>query len=140
MSFSCADRSALLSERSPNSQGPPQLRYQLLYEWRPRTTNNPAISPNFVDAPKCSRVRFGKKFSKIQFSVLVLIPFLLPLYIWWNVENELSLLITIFALPISLHLINQIFSLTGSDLNHVLARTARYLFIFMLLLSAGLVL
>ena len=85
-------------------------------------------------------VQFGKKFSKIQYSILILIPFLLPLYVWWNVENELSLLITIFALPISLHLINQIFSLTGSDLNHVLARTARYLFIFTLLLSAWLVL
>ena len=84
-------------------------------------------------------VQFGKQFSKIQYSILILIPFLLPLYIWWNVENELSLLITIFALPISLHLINQIFSLSGSDLNLVLARTARFLFIFTLLLSAGLV-
>ena len=84
-------------------------------------------------------VRFGKKFSKIQYSILILIPFLLPLYIWWSVENELSLLITIFVLPISFHLINQIFSLTGSDLNLVLARTARFLFIFTILLSAGLV-
>ena len=84
-------------------------------------------------------VQFGKKFSKIQYSILILIPFLLPLYVWWNVENELSLLLTIFALPISLHLINQIFSLSGSDLNLVLARTARFLFIFTLLLSAGLV-
>ena len=85
-------------------------------------------------------VRFGKKFSKIQYSILMLIPFLLPLYIWWNFENELSLLITIFALPISFQLINQIFSLTGKDLNLVLARTARFLFIFTLLLSAGLIL
>ena len=84
-------------------------------------------------------VQFGKQFSKIQYSILILIPFLLPLYIWWNVENELSLLITIFALPISLHLINQTFSLTGSDLNLVLARTSRFLFIFTLLLSTGLV-
>ena len=85
-------------------------------------------------------VRFGKKFSKIQYSILILIPFLLPLYIWWNIENELSLLITIIALPISFHLINQIFSLTGSDLNIVLARTARFLFIFTILFSVGLVL
>ena len=84
-------------------------------------------------------VRFGKKFSKIQYSILILIPFMLPLYIWWNIEDELSLLITIFALPISFHLINQIFSLTGSDLNIVLARTARFLFLFTLLLCTGLV-
>ena len=84
-------------------------------------------------------VRFGKYFSKIQYSLLILIPFLLPLYIWWNIENELSLLITFFLLPISFHLIKQIFSLTGRDLNLVLARTARFLFIFTILLSAGLV-
>ena len=84
-------------------------------------------------------VQLGKKFSKIQYSILILIPFLLPIYVWLNFENELSLLLTIFALPISLHLINQIFSLSGSDLNLVLARTARFLFIFTLLLSAGLV-
>ncbi len=84
-------------------------------------------------------VRFGKNFSKIQFSILILIPFLLPLYIWWNIENESPLLITIFLLPISFHLIKQIFFLNGRDLNLVLARTARFLFIFTILLSAGLV-
>ena len=84
-------------------------------------------------------VRFGKKFSKIQYSILMLIPFLLPLYIWWNFENELSLLITLFVLPISFHLIKQIFSLTGSDLNLVLSQTARFLIIFTVLLSTGLI-
>ena len=84
-------------------------------------------------------VRMGKDFSKIQYSILILIPFLLPVYIWWNNENELSLLITIFSLPIAFHLINQIFLLTGSDLNHVLNQTARFLFIFTILLSMGLI-
>ena len=84
-------------------------------------------------------VRFGKKFSKIQYSILILSPFLLPLYIWWNFENELSVLITIFTLPISFYLISQVFSLTGSDLNIVLSRTASFLFIFTLLFSAGLI-
>ena len=84
-------------------------------------------------------VRFGKKFSKIQYSILILSPFLLPLYIWWNFENELSVLITIFTLPLSFYLISQVFSLTGSDLNIVLSRTASFLFIFTLLFSAGLI-
>ena len=84
-------------------------------------------------------VRLGKTFSKIQYSMLVLIPFLLSLYIWWEIENELSLLLIVFALPIAIHLIKQLLMLTGKDLNIVLARTARFLFIFTLLLSAGLV-
>jgi 1,4-dihydroxy-2-naphthoate octaprenyltransferase len=97
------------------------------------------LDTDALSGKKTLAVRLGMAFSKIQYSTLILIPFLLPLYVWWNVENELSLLLTIFALPISLHLINQIFSLSGSDLNLVLTRTARFLFIFTLLLSAGLV-
>jgi len=92
-----------------------------------------------ISGKKTLAVRFGKKFSKIQYSFLLLIPFLLPLYIWYNFENELSVLITIFALPISFHLIIQILSRRGSDLNLVLSRTARFLFIFTVLLSTGLI-
>ena len=95
---------------------------------------------DMLSGKKTLAVRFGKKFSKIQYSILILIPFLLPLYIWWNFDNEFFVLITIFALPISFHLINQIFSLTGSDLNLVLVRTSRFLFIFTILFSVGLVL
>ena len=94
---------------------------------------------DMLSGKKTLAVRFGKKFSKIQYSILILIPFLLPLYIWLNSDNEFFILITIFALPISFHLINQIFSLRGSDLNLVLARTARFLFIFTILFSVGLV-
>ena len=53
-------------------------------------------------------VRVGKTFSKIQYSIMVLFPFLLPLYIWREIENELSLLLTFFALPIAFHLIKQV--------------------------------
>ena len=92
-----------------------------------------------LSGKKTLAVKFGKKFSKIQYSILILSPFMLPLYIWWNIENELSILITIFALPISFHLISQIFSKKGLGLNLVLSRTARFLFIFTVLLSTGLI-
>jgi 1,4-dihydroxy-2-naphthoate octaprenyltransferase len=93
-----------------------------------------------LSGKKTLAVRFGKKFSRVQYSILVLIPFLLPIYLWWTLENELSLLIPIFAIPISFNLIYQIFLFSDSDLNFVLIRTARFLFIFTLLLSTGLVL
>ena len=85
-------------------------------------------------------VCLGKTFAKIQYSILVLLPFLCPIYIWWNFENELSLLLTIFAFPLSFYLIKEVCTLTGRDLNPVLARTARLLFIFTILFSTGLVL
>ena len=97
-----------------------------------------------VDTDKLSgkrtlAVRMGKYFSKVQYSLLMILPFILPIYLWWISETELSLLLTIFSIPLSFHLIKQIFSLTGSDLNLVLHRTARFLFIFTVLLSIGLV-
>ncbi len=85
-------------------------------------------------------VCLGKTFAKIQYSILVLLPFLCPIYIWWNFENELSLLLTIFAFPLSFFLIKEVCTLAGRDLNPVLARTARLLFIFTILFSTGLIL
>jgi 1,4-dihydroxy-2-naphthoate octaprenyltransferase len=93
-----------------------------------------------ISGKKTLAVRFGKTFSKIQYALLILVPFSLPIYLWWKLENELSLLLTLFSLPIAMHLIVQIFTTAGMELNYVLIRTARFLFIFTLLFSAGIIL
>ena len=97
------------------------------------------IDTDKLSGKKTLAVRFGKNFSKIQYSFLIFMPFFLPIYLWWKMENGLSLLLTVFLMPISIHLIIQIFSNTGSELNPILARTARFLFIFTLMLSIGLI-
>ena len=93
---------------------------------------------DIISGKKTLAVRFGKTFSKIQFIMLVMLPFVLPFHLWrqWN---KMSFLLTLFTLPIAVHLIIQLFNNTGADLNKVLASTARFLFIFTLLLSAGLI-
>ena len=93
---------------------------------------------DIISGKKTLAVRFGKTFSKIQFILLVMLPFVLPFHLWrqWN---KMSFLLTLFTLPIAVHLIIQLFNNTGADLNKVLAGTARFLFIFTLLLSAGLI-
>ena len=93
---------------------------------------------DIISGKKTLAVRFGETFSKIQFILLVMLPFLLPFHLWrqWN---KMSFLLTLFTLPIAVHLIIQLFNNTGADLNKVLASTARFLFIFTLLLSAGLI-
>jgi len=93
-----------------------------------------------ISGKKTLAVRFGETFSKIQYALLILVPFSLPIYLWWKLENELSLLLTLFSLPIATHLIFQIFTTAGMGLNFVLIRTARFLFIFTLLFSAGIIL
>ena len=96
------------------------------------------VDADIISGKKTLAVRFGKTFSKIQFILLVVLPFLLPFHLWreWN---KMSFLLTLFTLPIAIHLIIRLFKNTGADLNKVLAGTARFLFIFMLLLSAGLI-
>ena len=98
------------------------------------------METDIVTGKKTLAVRLGKSFSQIEFSILVIFPFIIPLCMWWNTRNNMSLLITLFALPIAVHLIIQLISKTGRELNKVLAGTARFLFIFTILFSLGLIL
>ena len=98
------------------------------------------METDIVTGKKTLAVRWGKSFSHIEFSILVIIPFIIPLCMWWNTRYNMSLLITLFALPIAVHLIIQLISKTGRELNKVLAGTARFLFIFTILFSLGLIL
>ena len=98
------------------------------------------IDTDKLSGKKTLAVRLGKKLTKIQYSILVIIPYFIPIYMWWNYENEMSLLLTLFSFPISIYLINDIHVLTGKNLNQLLNRTSRFLFLFTLLLSIGLIL
>ena len=87
---------------------------------------------------KTLAVILGIKFSKIEFSVLVLLPFCLIIYLYLLI-NKLAIFLSFFTLPIALHLVYQIYHKTGSDLNNILFKAARLLFVFSLLLSLGLI-
>ena len=97
------------------------------------------METDIVTGKKTLAIRLGKSFSQIEFSILVIFPFIIPLCMWWNTKDNMSLFITLFALPIAVHLIIQLISKSGKELNNVLAGTARFLSIFTLLLSVGLI-
>jgi len=88
---------------------------------------------------KTLAVILGMKFSKIEFSVLVLLPYCLILFLFLLI-NKLGIFLSFFTMPIAFSLVYQIYHKTGSDLNYVLSKTARLLFVFSLLLSLGLIL
>ncbi len=98
------------------------------------------METDIVTGKKTLAIRLGKSFSQIEFSILVIFPFIIPLCMWWNTRDNMSLLITLFSLPIAVHLIIQLNSKSGRELNNVLAGTARFLFIFTILFSLGLIL
>ena len=84
-------------------------------------------------------VRFGKTFVKIEYIIMMVVAFAIPIYIlqFWD---ELSLYIILFLLPISIRLIQSLYNETGISLNPVLVNTAQFLFHFSILLSIGLIL
>jgi len=84
-------------------------------------------------------VRYGKSFVKIEYIVMMVIAFAMPMYIiqFWD---EFSLYIILFLLPISIQHIQSLYTKTDEALNEVLVNTAKFLFHFSLLLSIGLIL
>ena len=84
-------------------------------------------------------VKLGLTFSKIEFLIMILLPHILSLYLYFLID-DMGIFLSFFTLPISFNLIYQIFNKTGNQLNEVLIKTARLLFIYSLLLSIGLLL
>jgi len=84
-------------------------------------------------------VRLGKKFVKIEYIIMMVVAFAIPLYIlqFWE---EFTLYLILFLLPISFRLIQSLYTETGESLNLVLSNTAQFLFHFSILLSIGLIL
>ena len=98
------------------------------------------METDIVTGKKTLAVRLGKSYSQIEYAILVIFPFAIPLCMWWSTRDNMSLLITLFSLPIAAHLIIQLISKSGRKLNNVLAGTARFLFIFTILFLLGLIL
>ena len=81
-------------------------------------------------------VLIGKRFSKIQYTIFSLIPFLYPFFLYYY-NTKLSIFIVLFCLPIAIKNIIDISIKSGSSLNIVLTNTARLQIIYTLLLAIG---
>ena len=84
-------------------------------------------------------VRLGKQFVKIEYIIMKVVAFTIPIYILQS-WDESTLYLILLLLPISFRLIQSLYSETGESLNLVLSNTAQFLFHFSILLSVGLIL
>ena len=82
-------------------------------------------------------VIFGKKASKIQYSIFAIIPYLFPFWTFHHALPKLAFFIVLFSLPICLRNIFDIWKKSGASLNVVLANTARLQFVYAILLAIG---
>ena len=84
-------------------------------------------------------VRFGKLFVKIEYMILLLISFVLPVYFVY-ISGKVSVFIIFFLLPIAIKNVYLIFTESGKSLNKLLIISSKFLFKFSILLSTSLVL
>jgi len=85
-------------------------------------------------------VLLGKRFSKIQYSIFAIIPYLLPFWIFHHAIPKLTMFIVLFSFPICIRNIIDIWKKSGSALNQLLANSARLQFIYTILLALGFIL
>lgn len=85
-------------------------------------------------------VILGKHFSKIQYSIFAIIPYVLPFWIFHHEIPKLTMFIVLFSFPICMRNIIDVWKNSGSKLNQLLANSARLQFVYTLLLALGFIL
>ncbi|MDR3609904.1 MAG: 1,4-dihydroxy-2-naphthoate polyprenyltransferase [Ignavibacteriaceae bacterium] len=85
-------------------------------------------------------VKFGRSFTRYQFIFLLFISFIIPLILFIGFEFSYWVFLPYFTIPMAYNLAKMLYSYEGKDLNRTLELTAKFLAIFGLLFSAGILL
>ena len=97
------------------------------------------INADKISGKKTLAVRFGERFSKIQYTVCIILSTLVPIYFYFQSHNMYILLPTIILIP-SLMAVKKIQTESGTALNNLLAFTGKLLFFYAILFAVGAVL
>ena len=97
-----------------------------------------------IDADKNSgkktlAVKFGRKFCEIEYILMMLFAFSIPMYMSVFLDFHTSMLLVVLTIPISIKLILELRIETGKKLNSVLEKTARLYILVTLILSFSIV-
>ncbi|MBX3015312.1 MAG: 1,4-dihydroxy-2-naphthoate polyprenyltransferase [Caldilineaceae bacterium] len=82
-------------------------------------------------------VRLGRRGTQMEYSLLLLVAYLVPFWLWLVLAQSAWVLLPLLSLPAALPLLRAVFTTTGKPLNLTLAGTARLSLIFSLLWAAG---
>ncbi|MCA9555188.1 MAG: 1,4-dihydroxy-2-naphthoate polyprenyltransferase [Myxococcales bacterium] len=84
-------------------------------------------------------VRFGRRFAEVQYILLMLAAYAVPVALWATKQAGLPVLLPLVTLPVAARLTRDLFRLEGKPLNATLAGTAKLLLLFGALFAGGLV-
>jgi len=85
-------------------------------------------------------VMFGKKFSRIQYLIFMIISYLVPVLVFIFYKHDMFVFLPILSLPLGIKLVRMIYSLNGKELNKTLELTAKLSGIYGVLFAAGIIL
>ena len=84
-------------------------------------------------------VYIGRKLTRIEYLLLIIAAYLIPIFISYNFGYKSSIYIVYFTLPIAIRLIIDVFYKNDSALNMTLEGTAKLLLLYTLLFSFGII-
>lgn len=97
------------------------------------------IEEDRVANKKTLAVIMGNTFSKIEFIVLLVISFVVPIVLLSFYDFSYWILLPVISLPMALNLIKMLNQLKGTELNKTLELTAKFSALYGLLFSIGII-
>lgn len=85
-------------------------------------------------------VKMGKKFTRYQYLVFMILSYLILFVVYFTFNNSLFVFLPMLTLPLAIKLIKMIFSYSGEKLNKTLELTAKLSAFYGFLFSIGIVL
>ena len=96
------------------------------------------VNEDRVTGKRTLGVIFGEKTLKIEYTVMLVLAFIIPVILWFHYSFSIYMLIPLLAIPFSIPLLKQVwFHTDKSTLNLTLERTARLMVLFGILFSTG---
>ncbi|MBN1300818.1 MAG: 1,4-dihydroxy-2-naphthoate polyprenyltransferase [Melioribacteraceae bacterium] len=82
-------------------------------------------------------VRFGKTFTRVQYTGFIIISYLVPIIAFVTYKNNWLIFLPYLTIPVAYKLVRMIYSFEGSELNKTLELTAKFSAVYGLLFAVG---
>ena len=85
-------------------------------------------------------VKYGKKFTRIQYVVFTVVSFLILFVVYFTYKKSIFVFLPVLSLPLAIKLVKMIYTFKDQQLNKTLELTAKLSAIYGLLFAAGILL
>jgi 1,4-dihydroxy-2-naphthoate polyprenyltransferase len=98
------------------------------------------IDTDLAAGKRTLAVRIGRGATRWEYTALIAVAYAIPLIMWWSGLSEPWPLLACTTAPLAIHLVRQVWDVSGRGLNPVLGGTARLCLWFAVTLGVGIAL